>query len=99
MDFIEKLPESHGYDSILVIVNQATKWAIYIVTKTTLTLAQLANLLIDQVVSQHSLPESIVSDWGSKSLLDSGIMLHLRWGLSCTYQKPTTRRQMVKEKE
>ena len=30
MDFIEKLPELQGYDSILVVVDCATKGAIYI---------------------------------------------------------------------
>ena len=62
MDLIKKLPESQGYDSILVVVDPATKWAIYIVTKTTLTSAQLANILIDQVFSEHGLPDSIVSN-------------------------------------
>ena len=62
MDFIEKLPDLQGYDSILVVVDCATKWAIYIATKTTLTLAQLADLLINEVFSQHGLPDSIVSD-------------------------------------
>ena len=50
MDFIKKLPESQGYDLILVVVDCATKWVIYIATKTTLTSAQLADLLIDQVI-------------------------------------------------
>ena len=66
MDFIEKLPESNGYDSILVVVDRLTKWAIFISTKTTLTSSQLAELLVEQVFTQHGLPESIVSDRGSK---------------------------------
>ena len=66
MDFIEKLPQSRGCDSILVVVDRATKWAIFISTTTTMTSAQLADVLIDQVFSQHDLPDSIVSDRGSK---------------------------------
>jgi len=66
MDFIENLPDSRGHNSILVIVDRATKWAIFLATTTTLTSPKLAKLLIDQVFTQHGMPESIVSDRGSK---------------------------------
>ena len=66
MDFIEPLPPSHGFDSILVIVDRLTKWAIYIPTTTRLTAPNLAQLIIDNVISQHGIPESIISDRGSK---------------------------------
>jgi len=66
MDFIEQLPRSHQYDSILVIVDRLTKWAIFIPTTTTLTSAGLAELILDRLISQHGLPNAIVSDRGSK---------------------------------
>ncbi|EIW70139.1 hypothetical protein TREMEDRAFT_30259, partial [Tremella mesenterica DSM 1558] len=85
MDFIEELPNSHGYNSILVVVDRLTKWAIFIPTTTKLTAAGLSELILDYVVAQHGLPENIVSDRGSKftskfwkNLTDSlGIRLHL----------------------
>ncbi|EIW72393.1 hypothetical protein TREMEDRAFT_26078 [Tremella mesenterica DSM 1558] len=85
MDFIEELPNSHGYNSILVVVDRLTKWAIFIPTTTKLTAAGLSELIMDYVVAQHGLPENIVSDRGSKftskfwkNLTDSlGIRLHL----------------------
>jgi transposase InsO family protein len=66
MDFVEQLPLSGSFDSILVVVDRLTKWAIFIPTTTTLTSAQLAELLIDRLISQHGLPDAIVSDRGSK---------------------------------
>jgi len=66
MDFIEELPSSNGYNSILVVVDRLTKWAIFVPTTTTLTSPGLADIILREVVSQHGLPTSIVSDRGSK---------------------------------
>ena len=66
MDFIEQLPKSSKYDSILVIVDRLTKWAIFVPTTVTLTSAGLAELILDRLISQHGLPNAIVSDRGSK---------------------------------
>ncbi len=66
MDFIEELPSSNDYNSILVVVDRLTKWAIFIPTTTRLNAPNLAELFIQHVVSQHGLPKSIVSDRGSK---------------------------------
>lgn len=66
MDFIEPLPTSSGFDSILVIVDRLTKWSIFIPTTTRLNSPKLAQLVIDNVISQHGVPVSIVSDRGSK---------------------------------
>ena len=66
MDFIEELPRSHNHNSILVVVDRLTKWAIFIPTTTKLNSAQLADLVIDHVFTQHGFPTSIVSDRGTK---------------------------------
>lgn len=66
MDFIEKLPVSNGYDSILVFVDRLTKMAAFIPTTTTLRTKGLAQLLLQHVVSKHGLPDDLVSDRGSK---------------------------------
>ena len=66
MDFIEELPESDGYNSILVVVDRLTKWAIFIPTTTRLKASGLVDLIVDKVVTVHGLPRSIVSDRGSK---------------------------------
>ncbi|KAI5474168.1 hypothetical protein MNV49_007998, partial [Pseudohyphozyma bogoriensis] len=65
MDFIEKLPESDGYDSILV-VDRLTKMAVFIPTDTTITAQELADIFIRHVFSKHGLPADIISDRGNK---------------------------------
>jgi len=56
MDFIEKLPSSSGFDTILVIVDQLTKQAIFIPAHDTITSADLARLFILHVFSKHGVP-------------------------------------------
>lgn len=66
MDFIEELPKSNGHNSVLVVVDRLTKWAIFIPTTTTISTAELVDILVDHVVCLHGLPASVVSDRGSK---------------------------------
>ena len=66
MDFIEELPNSNGFNSILVVVDQLTKWAIFIPMTTQLNTAGLVDLIIDNIVTQHGFPSNVISDQGSK---------------------------------
>jgi len=66
MDFIEKLPFSSGFDTILVIVDRLSKQAIFIPTHDTITLAELARLFITHIFSKHGVPSHVTSDCGSK---------------------------------
>jgi len=66
MDFIEKLPSSFRFDTILVIVNQLTKQAIFIPTYDTIISADLACLFVLHVFSKHSVPSHVTSDRGSE---------------------------------
>src|SRR5882724_7545661 len=54
--FIEKLPPSSSYTSILVIVDHLSKQALFIPTHDTIMSPQLAQLLILHVFSKHSVP-------------------------------------------
>lgn len=62
MDFIPELPESNGYDNILVIVDKLTKYGIFIPTNTTITKYGTAKLFFKHVVSKFGLPRQIISD-------------------------------------
>ena len=53
MDFIEKLPPSSGFDTILVIVEGLSKQSIFIPTHDTITTAELAKLFVIHVFSKH----------------------------------------------
>ena len=62
MDFIEKLPLSSGYTSILVIVNHLSKWSHFILTHDTITSLQLMQLFVLHVFSKHGVPSHVTSD-------------------------------------
>jgi len=66
MDFIEKLPSSSGFNTILVIVDRLSKQAIFIPTHDTITSAELARLFVTYVFSKHGVLSHVTSDRGSK---------------------------------
>ena len=66
MDFIEQLPPSSGFTSILVIICRLSKQSIFIPMVDTITLAELAKLFVLHVFSKHGVPSHITSDRGSK---------------------------------
>jgi len=66
MDFIEKLPSSSGFDTILVIVDYLSKQVIFIPTHDTITSAELAHLFMIHVFSKHKVPSHVTSDRSSE---------------------------------
>jgi hypothetical protein len=66
MDFIEHLPPSSSFTSILVIIDRLFKQGIFILTYNTITSAQLAELFVMHVFSKHSVPGHVTSDRGSE---------------------------------
>ena len=64
MDFIKKLPSSSKFDTILVIVNQLTKQAIFTPTYNTIISLNLACLFILYIFSKHSIPSHVTSNRG-----------------------------------
>ena len=64
IDFIVKLPESNGFDSILVVVCRCTKMAHFIPCLETITAPELAQLYFENIFKLHGLPETLISDRG-----------------------------------
>src|SRR5882724_1010241 len=62
MDFIEKLPPSSDYTTILVIVDHLSKQSLLIPTHDTIMSLQLAQLFILHVFSKHGVPSHITSN-------------------------------------
>ena len=68
MDFITKLPKSKDptttevYDAIMVIVDRLTKYTIMLPFKEKYNAEQLAFVLLDRLIRDHGIPESITSD-------------------------------------
>ena len=75
VDLITSLPESHGYDSILVVVDRLSKMIHICPTTTRLSSEGLARLFRDHVWKHHGLPEQVISDRGPQFV--SGFMKEL----------------------
>ena len=63
-DFITDLPLSHGFDSILTVVDRFSKETEFIPCNKTATALDTAKLYLFHVWKDHGLPRSIVSDHG-----------------------------------
>ena len=64
MDFITGLPESEGYNAILVVVDRFSKMGIFIPCTEKTDSKKTAKMLLDNVFTKHGLPDKITSDRG-----------------------------------
>jgi hypothetical protein len=62
MDFIEGLPSSNKFDTILVIIDKLTKFAHFIPLKHPFTAASIAQVFMDGVYRYHGMPQVLISD-------------------------------------
>ncbi|QRV93063.1 Retrotransposable element Tf2 protein [Ceratobasidium sp. AG-Ba] len=63
-DFIVKLPESKGYDSILTVIDRFSRQAHFIPCHESTNAEQLAEIFIKEVWKLHGTPRTTVSDRG-----------------------------------
>jgi ribosomal protein L21E len=62
LDFIEGLPQSGSYNTILVKVDRLTKYAHFVPLRHPFTALKVAQVFMAAVYRLHGMPESIVSD-------------------------------------
>jgi len=62
VDFVVKLPESSGYDTIMTVVDFVSKRVHFVPTHTTVTAEEAARLFLHHVWKLYSLPKRVVSD-------------------------------------
>ena len=90
MDMITDLPLSNGHDSILAVVDHGLmKGVILIPCSKTLTAAQCAELLLDNVYKRFGLMDKIISDRGpqfaAKSFIELLKLLKIKSALTTAY--------------
>src|SRR5260370_35889248 len=56
MDFIEQLPASEGFSTILVVIDCLTKQVIFIPSHDTVNALQVARLFLTHIFSKHAIP-------------------------------------------
>src|SRR5882724_1590371 len=62
VDLITELPQSHGYDTIMVVINHLSKCAHTVLTTSDVTASGVARLFRDHVWKLHGLPEEVISN-------------------------------------
>jgi hypothetical protein len=62
VDFIVELPEAHGYDAAMIVMDSASKCRHFILTHTMITASGMARLFLYNVWKLHGLPRNVVSD-------------------------------------
>ena len=93
IDFVGELPESEGFNAILVVTDRFTKVQYYLPAKTTCTAADVANVYIDEIWCLHGLPRHITSDrspqFASKFYKEVYHNLNINLRLSTAYHPQT----------
>jgi hypothetical protein len=93
MDFIVKLPELHGYDAILNVVDSVTKCVHFIPMHTTINAEGTALLFLKEVWKHHRTPQVVISDRGPQCI--AGFMcelyklLRIKLAMSMAYHPQT----------
>ena len=89
MDFVEELPESEDFGTILVVIDWFTKVQHYIPAKTMWTTEDVANSYINNIWKLYGLPRHITWDrnlqFASKFLKEVNGKLNINLPLSTGY--------------
>jgi hypothetical protein len=93
-DFITDLPDSEGFNSIMVMVDQnTTKGVIFIPTNKTVSVAEAACLYYEKVYTRFGLPDKIISDrdprFTSNLFQELGKLLGVKLLMSTVYHPQT----------
>ena len=62
VNFITQLPLAQSYDSITVITDRLIKYVYLVPSKGTITAADMAQIFLKHVITNHRMPQKITSD-------------------------------------
>ncbi len=90
---ITGLPESNGYDAIIMIVDHFSKEIIPVACSTELSSEGWAKILCDEVYAKHGMPQVVISDRGtqfvSKFMPDLYDLLQIKSNASTAFHPQT----------
>ena len=66
VDFIGELPESGGYNAVMVVKDRLSKMAHFVAVRTDIDAEEMARVFRKSIFRLHGVPRSIVSDRGSQ---------------------------------
>ena len=96
VDFIGELPESSGYNAVMVVVDSVTKRAHFTSTLTSITAAGTAQLFIQHVWRHHGLPRGLCQIGARSSSQTSPRSSTDCWGSNWQPPQPTTPKGMTR---
>jgi hypothetical protein len=70
IDFIVELPQVHGYNAIMVVIDSVTKWVHFIPTHMTINVEGAVRLYLKEVWKHHGLPQVVLLDQGSQFIVE-----------------------------
>ena len=65
MDFMEGLPTSMGFETILVVEDCLSKGDHFILLKYPFTASSLAKFFVEHVIKLHGIPKSVMTNQGN----------------------------------
>jgi transposase InsO family protein len=93
VNFIVELPESHGYNTIMNVVDSVTKCVHFIPTHTTIMAKGAARLYLQDVWKHHGTPGAVLSDRGPQFIAgftqELYKLLGIKLATSTTYHPQT----------
>ena len=94
IDWITKLPQSNGYDSIMMVTDHdCTKAMIFIPYKETMGMEEMVEQYTRNIVVHYGLPNKIISDrdpWLTTDLFKELChMFRVKWNMSTAYHPQT----------